>query len=267
MNSEKEIKQLVKMKYGQIAEAADSTGNCCADGACCGPAVGVDFADSYGGLAGYDPGADLALGCGLPTESAQIQPGQTVLDLGSGAGNDAFVARALVGPSGKVLGLDMVPEMVARARENAARLGADNVEFLLGEIEAMPLPAGTVDVVISNCVMNLVPDKARAFAEVFRVLRPGGRFSISDVVLVGELPPELARAAALYVGCVAGALQRERYLDIIAGAGFTDITVHREKPVHLPDTLLEQVLGSAGAARVGQQQARVLSITVSARRP
>ena len=266
MNSDQNIKNVVKQKYSEIALAAGS--GCCGTTGCCGDSgVGVNFAEGYEQLAGYDPDADLSLGCGLPTNSAGILPGQTVLDLGSGAGNDVFVARAQVGASGRVIGLDMVPEMVAKAKANAARLGHDNVEFMLGEIEDMPLPDATVDVVISNCVLNLVPDKARAFAEIHRVLKPGGHFSISDVVLDGQLPPALAEAAALYVGCVAGALQKSEYLATIAGAGFRDIVTHKERPITLPDSLLESVLGQGGAAAFASSKVGIYSITVGGVRP
>jgi arsenite methyltransferase len=267
LNSDRDIKELVKRKYGDIARSAGADGGCGCGPSCCDPGAGVVFADSYADLQGYNPEADLSLGCGLPTETAGIEPGQTVLDLGSGAGNDAFVARALTGPSGRVIGLDLAPEMVDRARAGARRLGADNVEFILGEIEAIPLPDHAVDTVISNCVLNLVPDKARAFAEIYRVLRPGGHFSISDVVLAGELPARLAEAAALYVGCVAGALQRERYLEIIAAAGFTAVTVHKEKPISLPDELVAGILGPDGLADYKGRGVGIFSITVSATRP
>lgn len=267
MSSEKEIKEVVKRKYGEIAVAAGH--GCCgpAGASCCDPGVGLDISEKYEGLAGYNPEADLSLGCGLPTDGAGIAPGQTVLDLGSGAGNDVFVARNLVGEAGRVIGLDMVPEMVAKARANADQLGHANVEFILGEIEAMPLPDGAVDVVISNCVLNLVPDKRRAFGEIFRVLRPGGHFSISDVVLVGKLPRVAAEAAALYVGCVAGALQKDEYLEIIQAAGFTNLEIRQEKPITLPESLLVEALGPEGAAELAASGVGIFSVTVSGVRP
>lgn len=267
MNSDQDIKKIVKQKYGEIATGI---GSCCGSGggpSCCDPTVGVNFAEGYEQLPGYEPVADLALGCGLPTESSGIVPGNTVLDLGSGAGNDVFVARSLAGDSGRVIGLDMVPEMVARAQANAARLGHDNVEFILGEIEDIPLPDASVEVVVSNCVLNLVPDKGQAFAEIFRVLKPGGHFSISDIVLEGNLPPELAEAAALYVGCVAGALQKKEYLDIIARAGFQEIIIHTEKRISLPGPLLDNILGAESAAAFAGSGVGIFSVTVGGVRP
>lgn len=267
MNSDQDIKNIVKQKYGEVAS---SSGSCCGPGkgqSCCDPSVGVNFAEGYEQLAGYEPDADLALGCGLPTESSGIGPGHTVLDLGSGAGNDVFVARSLTGESGRVIGLDMVPEMVAKAKINAARLGHDNVEFILGEIEDIPLAEASVDVVISNCVLNLVPNKGQAFAEIFRVLKPGGHFSISDIVLEGELPEALADAAALYVGCVAGALQKQDYLDIITRTGFQDIVIHKERQISLPEPLLVSILGPDGASEFARSGVRIVSITVGGVRP
>lgn len=253
MNSESDIKQIVKRKYGEIALAA-GTGCGCGPG-CCDPGAGFDFAVSYENQPGHVRQADLGLGCGVPTAVAGIAPGSTVLDLGSGAGNDAFVAQSLVGAAGRVIGVDLVPEMVAKAQANARQLGHTNVEFRLGEIEDLPVPDATVDVVISNCVLNLVPDKARAFAEVFRVLKPRGRFTISDVVLDGPAPAAWAGQAALYVGCVAGALPRQEYLAAVMAAGFVDVTVHGERRINLPAEL-------AGGESTG-----VFSITLSGSRP
>jgi SAM-dependent methyltransferase len=261
-----DIKQIVKDKYGKIARAGGL--GCCGGGsACCDPLTGGGFADSYEQLDGYVPEADLGLGCGLPTQDALIRPGDTVLDLGSGAGNDVFVARALVGPTGSVIGVDMVPDMVAKAKQNAAKLGAQNVTFHLGDIERLPLPDDHVDVVISNCVLNLVPDKRRAFAEIFRVLKPGGHFSVSDIVLEGELPGAMLEAAALYVGCVAGALQQQEYLDIIAAAGFAGVEVRRRRRIDLPDELLKQTVPAAAVEAFRSSGAGVWSLSVFGRRP
>lgn len=258
-----DIKQVVRDKYGEVARARDG-GGC----GCCGgdPIGGESFAEDYGQLDGYLPEADLGLGCGLPTRDAFVRPGDTVLDLGSGAGNDVFVARALTGPTGHVIGVDMVPEMVARARANAERLGAANVTFHLGEIEALPLDEATIDVVISNCVLNLVPDKARAFAEIRRVLRPGGHFSVSDIVLVGQLPEGVRESAVMYAGCVAGALQEQEYLDVITAAGFVDVQVRKRKRIDLPDELLAQALPPAEAAAFRASGAGIWSLTVFGRR-
>jgi SAM-dependent methyltransferase len=264
-NAERDIKQIVKQKYGEIAGATGKAG-CCGPGGACSPPAGVNFAEGYETLEGYVPEADLGLGCGLPTDGAFIRPGETVLDLGSGAGNDVFVARALVGPQGRVIGVDMVPEMVEKARANAARLGADNVTFHLGEIEQLPIEDASVDVVISNCVLNLVPDKARAFAEMHRVLRPGGRFSVSDIVITGELPDDLRGAAMMYVGCVAGAQQEQEYLATVAGAGFRDIAVRRRRRLELPDELLEAAAPPAAVQAFREGGTGIWSLTVTGRR-
>lgn len=230
---EKAIKEVVKEKYTEVVKSSQS---CCGP-SCCSPG-GIDFSEGYDKLEGYSKEADLGLGCGLPTEYARIGEGQTVLDLGSGAGNDVFVARSLAGESGRVIGLDMTEAMVAQARANNRKLGYENVEFVLGDIEDIPLEDNSIDVAISNCVMNLVPDKNRAYAEVYRVLRPGGHFSISDIVLQGELPPALQKAAAMYAGCVAGALQKADYLGAIENAGFANIRIDKERELNLPDELL-----------------------------
>ncbi len=270
MNSNDSIKELVKKKYGEIAKL--STG-CCGSGSGAAGSSGngiscgtqgdvVSFADPYDKLAGYVPDADLGLGCGLPTETAGIKTGDVVLDLGSGAGNDIFVARSETGPEGELIGLDMAPEMVEKARENASRQGFDNVEFILGEIEDMPLPDDKVDVVVSNCVLNLVPNKATAFAEIHRVLKPGGHFSISDIVLEGELPESLKEAAIVYVGCVAGAQQKDEYLETISASGFTGVKVLKTREINLPDSLLDEILGEKEAAEFRESGVKVLSVTV-----
>jgi ubiquinone/menaquinone biosynthesis C-methylase UbiE len=225
------------------------------------------LSEDYSRLPGYVAEADYGLGCGLPTETAALQPGDTVLDLGSGAGNDAFVARAIVGEEGRVLGVDMTAAMVAKARANAAKLGYANVEFRLGEIENLPVERESVDVVVSNCVLNLVPDKRRAFAEVFRVLKLGGHFSISDIVVEGELPAELRQSLEAYTGCIGGALSKTEYLSLIQQAGFTKVHVAKEKAVAVPDELAVDVLGAAGAAQARASNARLLSVTVYGEKP
>lgn len=288
-----ELKRLVREKYGQIAKDAPAPGaapakktaapSCCCGGPakkspCCAPAPDPSAAtyyaedvaglkDAYGKLDGHVDEADLGLGCGLPTQFAGLAPGQTVVDLGSGAGNDVFIARAAVGPSGRVIGVDMTPEMIDKSRQNAARLGFANVEFRLGEIEALPVEAAAADVVVSNCVLNLVPDKAKAFAEIFRVLKPGGRFCVSDIVLEGELPSDLRRAAELYVGCVAGALERDHYLRLIREAGFAAVEVKSAKTLELPDEVLLDHIDAAALARYRASGASVWSITVVGERP
>jgi len=264
MNSNpREIKEMVKRGYGDIARQG---GSCCGPKDSCDNLSGISFSSGYEKVDGYVADADLGLGCGLPTEEGFIKPGETVLDLGSGAGNDAFIAGTLVGAEGRVIGLDMTADMVARARENAAKLGRENVEFVHGDIEAIPLPDAGVDLVVSNCVLNLVPDKARAFGEIHRVLKPGGRFAISDIVLRGELPPSLAEASLLYVGCVAGAQQQEDYLATIAAAGFTNIAVQKSREIELPAGVVTEVLGAAGAAEFTASGVKIMSITVVGRR-
>src|SRR5512132_3938323 len=237
-----EIKRLVRERY---SSAALGKGSCCGPKICCdsgndtgGPDLGLDMiGDAYQTIDGYVPEADLGLGCGLPTQHAGVKEGDMVLDLGSGAGLDAFVARRIVGKRGRVIGVDMTPAMIALARENAAKLGYDNVEFRLGEIEHLPIETGTVDVVVSNCVLNLVPNKARAFSEIFRVLRPAAHFCVSDIVATGDLSEPIRHAVALYVGCIAGALPREHYLRLIE-AGFDNVEVAETKPIELPDSVL-----------------------------
>jgi ubiquinone/menaquinone biosynthesis C-methylase UbiE len=177
---------------------------------------------------------------GLPTQFARIKPGDTVIDLGSGAGNDCFVARAETGPTGRVIGIDFTPEMIRKSRENAVQLGFSNVEFRTGDIEKIPVTANAADVVVSNCVLNLVPDKKRVFCEIFRVLKNGGHFSISDVVLAGELPEALKKDAEMYAGCVAGAVQREEYLGFITKTGFVNLQIQKEKPIIIPDDILSK---------------------------
>ncbi len=257
------IKDLVKDGYGSIAREG---GSCCGPQSCCENLSGINFSAGYSNVEGYEADADLGLGCGLPTEQAAIKPGETVLDLGSGAGNDVFIASSLVGAEGRVIGLDMTEDMVTRARENAVKLGRGNVEFVLGEIEDIPLPDAEVDLVVSNCVLNLVPDKSRAFGEIQRVLKPGGRFAISDIVLRGELPPSLAEASLLYVGCVAGAQQEEQYLATIAAAGFADIAVEKSREIALPGDMVAGVLGESEAADFLASGVKIMSITVTAKR-
>ncbi|MBP6184156.1 MAG: arsenite methyltransferase, partial [Saprospiraceae bacterium] len=214
MKTSEELKAIVREKYSEIAlqSKEQNQSSCCGAGGC-STADYTIFSDDYSNLKGYQPDADLGLGCGLPTEFALIKKGDTVVDLGSGAGNDCFVARSLTGESGKVIGLDMTDAMVTKAWENADKLGFTNVEFRKGDIEQMPIGGNRADVVISNCVLNLVPDKQKAFSEIFRILKPGGHFSISDVVIEGSMPMELQEAAEMYAGCVSGAIQKEVYLE------------------------------------------------------
>jgi len=220
------IKAEVQKKYAAVA--TQSTGCCSSD--CCSTDDASALID-YGALnAEVVEGANLGLGCGIPTRYAAIQPGHTVLDLGSGAGIDVFLAARTVGDSGHVIGVDMTPGMIARAEDNARKGGYHNVEFRLGDIEALPVDSASVDVVLSNCVINLVPDKARVFGEIHRVLRSGGHFSISDVVSYGDLPESVRKDVELWTGCIAGAVDREEYLQLIRDTGFVDVQVNAEVP-------------------------------------
>lgn len=270
MSNNESIKSLVREKYALIAlqDKATNETSCCGVGGCCDPADATGtytiMSESYTALPGYNPEADLGLGCGLPTEFAQIHPGNTVLDLGSGAGNDCFVARAEAGETGKVIGVDFTPAMINLARQNADKLGFNNVEFRQGDIEELPISDNTVDVVVSNCVLNLVPDKPKVFAEIKRVLRPGGHFSISDVVLVGALPAPLVESAEMYAGCVAGAIQMDEYLDIIRQTGFENISIQKQKPILIPDHILLQYLTEAELNDFRSAKAGIFSITVFA---
>jgi|LakMenEpi03Aug12_release.lakeMendotaPanAssembly.Ray.scaffolds.fasta_scaffold19550_4 SAM-dependent methyltransferase len=266
-----EIKDLVRTKYAEIAlqDKASNAASCCGAGprTWYGPETSgpnAIFSDDYSALKGYNPDADLGLGCGLPTQFAGINPGDTVLDLGSGAGNDCFVARHETGADGRVIGVDFTPEMIAKAKANAAKLGFQNVEFRQGDIEALPLTSNIVDVVVSNCVLNLVPDKRKAFSEVLRVLKPNGHFSISDVVLRGELPDQLQQAAEMYAGCVSGALQESEYLGIIHDLGFEQVTVQKRKPIIIPDDILSNYLSAEEIAGYKASGTDIFSITVAA---
>lgn len=265
MENAEKIKQVVREKYSEIAlqDKATNESSCCG-ASCCSSEVYNIMSDDYTTLKGYNPDADLGLGCGLPTQFAKIKKGDVVVDLGSGAGNDCFVARAETGETGKVIGIDMTEAMINRARINAEKLGFHNVEFRLGEIEKMPLTSNIADVVVSNCVLNLVPDKYKAFAEIHRVLKPGGHFSISDIVLTGTLPEKILKTAELYAGCVAGAIQKEEYLGIIRSLGFQNITVQKEKAITVPVDILSNYLTPEEIALYQQSGVGIYSITVYA---
>jgi len=263
------IKEIVKEKYSAIAKQTkqENESSCCGATSCCSVVDYTVFSENYDKLEGYNPDADLGLGCGLPTEFAGIQPGNSVLDLGSGAGNDCFVARALVGETGYVAGIDFTEAMIDKARENARKLGYSNVDFILGDIEDIPVKFGVVDVVVSNCVLNLVPDKPKAFAEIFRVLKQGGHFCISDVVLEGELPQGLKEDATMYAGCVSGALERSEYLKIISEAGFKNIEIKKEKKIELPDDLLLTYMSADELEQFKNGSTGIFSITVTGDKP
>src|SRR5436190_6686008 len=236
MQTQDNVKELVRQKYSEIAlQDKDQNESSCCGAGCCSTEVYNIMADDYTQLEGYNPDADLGLGCGLPTQFAKIKKGDVVIDLGSGAGNDAFIARAETGETGKVIGIDFTPAMIEKARANAEKLGINNVEFRQGDIEKMPVTANVADVIVSNCVLNLVPDKDAVIKEIYRVLKPGGHFSISDIVLEGELPKQIKEAEEMYAGCVAGAVQKQVYLEMITVNCFENIVVQKDKPVIIPD--------------------------------
>lgn len=270
METKEQIKEMVKQKYSEIAlqnKEANETSCCGATSSCCGgDEVYNIMSDDYNKLEGYNPDADLGLGCGLPTEFAMIRPGDVVIDLGSGAGNDCFVARHETGPEGKVIGIDFTPAMIEKARENAEKRGFHNVEFRLGDIEKMPVTSGMANVVVSNCVLNLLPDKSGIFKEIHRVLKAGGHFSISDVVLEGNLPDSLKGVAEMYAGCVSGAIQKDEYLNLVKEAGFTNIKVQKQKPIIIPDSILENYISKEEIEQFKNSKVGIYSITVFAKK-
>lgn len=266
--SAEELKEAVKKKYSEISEqpAEYNAKSCCGSGGVSNEVYNI-MTDDYSPVEGYNADADLGLGCGLPTEFAKIQEGDTVIDLGSGAGNDCFVARHETGVSGKVLGIDFVDSMIAKARKNAEKLGFNNVEFRYGDIEDMPVSDNLADVIVSNCVLNLVPNKGKVFSEIFRTLKPGGHFSISDIVLVGDLPDELRDDAEMYAGCVSGAIQKDEYMDHIKDLGFENITIQKQKTIELPDDILSRYLDDKGISEFKNGDTGIYSITVFAQKP
>lgn len=268
METPEQIKEMVRQKYSEIAlqDKETNESSCCGSG-CCSTEVYNIMSDDYSTLEGYNPDADLGLGCGLPTQFAKIQKGDVVIDLGSGAGNDCFIARAETGETGKVIGIDFTPAMIEKARINAEKLGFHNVEFRQGDIEKMPVTANVADVIVSNCVLNLVPDKHGVFQEMYRVLKPGGHFSISDIVLVGTLPSKIQEAAEMYAGCVAGAIQKQAYLELIEVTGFQNITLQKEKSIQVPDDILSQYLSAEEIAGFKQSGTGIFSVTVFAQKP
>jgi arsenite methyltransferase len=267
METPDQIKEMVKQKYSEIAlqDKETNAASCCGATGCCDSVYNI-MADDYTALKGYAPDADLGLGCGLPTQFARIRPGDVVVDLGSGAGNDCFIARHETGPGGKVIGIDFTETMVEKARANAEKSGYHNVEFRLGDIEKMPLSSGVADVVVSNCVLNLVPAKDNVFNEIHRVLKPGGHFSISDIVLTGELPGGIREAAEMYAGCIAGAIRKDEYLEIISKAGFTNITLQKEKEIIVPDEILKQYINEDELKKFKTSSSGIYSITVFAKK-
>ncbi|MBS1738255.1 MAG: arsenite methyltransferase [Bacteroidetes bacterium] len=268
MENENDLKEIVKQKYSEIAlqDKETNQSSCCGSG-CCSDEVYNIMSEDYQHLKGYNSDADLGLGCGLPTQFAKIKKGDVVIDLGSGAGNDAFVARYETGETGKVIGIDFTPAMIEKARKNAELRGLNNVEFRQGDIEKMPVTSDVADVIVSNCVLNLVPNKSGVFKEIFRVLKPGGHFSISDIVLVGHLPANIQNAAEMYAGCVSGAIQKQTYLELIESNGFTNLTIQKEKTIVVPDDILSNYLSADEIASFKNSGAGIFSITVYAEKP
>ncbi len=268
MITENELKEIVKEKYASIVEQTleVNQSSCCGAGGCSTEVYNI-MTDDYTNISGYNKDADLGLGCGLPTQFAKIKKGDTIVDLGSGAGNDCFVARAETGETGKVIGIDFTPAMIAKAKANAIKLGYNNIEFREGDIENMPLASNIADVIVSNCVLNLVPNKDGVFKEIYRVLKPGGHFSISDVVLVGQLPDALKKDAEMYAGCVSGAIQKEVYMELIHHNGFENITVQKEKSIIIPDDILSKYLDSNSLQNFKNASIGIFSVTVFAQKP
>jgi SAM-dependent methyltransferase len=266
MMKAEDLKLIVQEKYGEIATRSriKNQSSCCSGSSCCDEMDYSSFSDDYSKLEGYNPEADLGLGCGLPTQHAGIEKGSFVLDLGCGAGNDCFIARKLVGENGKVTGIDFTAAMLEKAKVNLEKTGFKNVDFIKGDIENMPLPDNSYDVVISNCVLNLVPDKEKAFSEIYRVLKHGGHFCISDVVLAGKLPAELQEAAEMYAGCVSGALQKDDYLNIIKKQGFKTIEIKKEKKIEIPDNVLLKYITPYELKVFKTEKIGIYSITVNA---
>ncbi len=268
MQTQHNVKEMVKQKYSEIAlqDKETNSTSCCGSG-CCSDEVYNIMSEDYNQLEGYNPDADLGLGCGLPTQFAKIKKGDIVIDLGSGAGNDAFIARHESGETGRVIGIDFTPAMIDKARKNNEVRRFNNVEFRQGDIEKMPVTDNTADVIVSNCVLNLVPNKDGVIKEIYRVLKPGGHFSISDIVLVGELPANIKNAAEMYAGCVAGAIQKNEYLQLIETNIFKNITLQKEKIITVPDDILSNYLSEEQIASFKKSGTGIFSITVYAEKP
>ena len=268
MKEEQELKEIVKDKYSRIAEhgKAENASSCCGATTSSNKVYNI-MTDDYSETDGYVENADLGLGCGLPTQFAQIKKGDTIIDLGSGAGNDCFVARHETGVEGKVIGIDFTPIMIEKARINAEKLGYNNVEFREGDIDTMPVNNDIADVIVSNCVLNLVPNKQKVVGEIFRVLKPGGHFSISDIVLIGNLPDALKEDAEMYAGCVAGAIQKSEYLQLIKDKGFQNIKIQKEKPIIIPIDILVKYLSQEEIKTFNKGATGIFSITVYAEKP
>lgn len=268
MQTEEQIKEMVRQKYSEIAlQSKEANASSCCGAGGCSTEVYTIMSDDYKQMEGYHPDADLGLGCGLPTQFARIKKGDVVIDLGSGAGNDCFVARHETGETGKVIGIDFTPAMIEKARYNAEIRGFNNVEFRQGDIEHIPVTSNVADVIVSNCVLNLVPNKLNVFREIYRVLKPGGHFSISDIVLTGNLPEKIKSAAEMYAGCVASAIQKEVYLEFISMTGFTNMQLQKEKPIIIPDDILRNYLNEEEIQHYKNMGNVIFSITVYAEKP
>lgn len=268
MQTEEQLKEIVRKKYSEIAlqDKETNMSSCCGAGGCSTEVYNI-MSDDYTSLEGYNADADLGLGCGLPTQFAKIKKGDVVVDLGSGAGNDCFIARHETGETGKVIGVDFTPAMIDKARANAEVRGFNNVEFRQGDIENMPITANSADVIVSNCVLNLVPNKDAVIKDIYRVLKPGGHFSISDVVLVGALPEGLRKDAEMYAGCVSGAIQKEVYLELIHANGFENVTIQKEKPIIIPNDILVNYLSAEEINKFNGGSTGIFSVTVFAQKP
>ena len=268
MQTQDNVKEMVRQKYSEIAlqDKETNASSCCGSG-CCSDEVYNIMSEDYNQLEGYNPDADLGLGCGLPTQFAKIKKGDVVIDLGSGAGNDAFIARHETGETGKVIGIDFTPAMIDKARKNNEVRGFNNVEFRQGDIEKMPVTANMADVIVSNCVLNLVPNKDGVIKEIYRVLKPGVHFSISDIVLVGELPADIKNAAEMYAGCVAGAIQKDEYLGLIKANGFANMNLQKEKVIIIPDDILSNYLSEEQINEFKKSGTGIFSVTVYAEKP
>jgi arsenite methyltransferase len=268
VQTDEQLKEVVRSKYTEIAlqDKGTNMASCCGSGGCSTEVYNI-MTDDYSAVDGYNPDADLGLGCGLPTQFAKIKKGDTVIDLGSGAGNDCFIARREAGEEGTVIGIDFTPAMIALARQNAEKLGYTNVDFRQGDIENMPVASAVADVIVSNCVLNLVPNKAGVLKEIYRTLKPGGHFSISDIVLEGTLPENIRQAAEMYAGCVSGAIQKTVYLELIQATGFEGITLQKEKVIEVPDDILSRYLSPKELQDFRNGPAGIFSVTVFAQKP
>lgn len=269
MKTNDQLKDEVREKYREIVKISSFSGCCCGGTGGCQTHETTTFTmkdEGYEHQPGYAKEADLGLGCGIPTEFARINEGDTVVDLGAGAGNDAFIARSLTGKHGEVIGVDFTKEMIIQARKNALKLNYKNVHFIHGDIEAIPIEVDTADVVLSNCVLNLVPDKQKAFSEIYRILKPGGHFCVSDIVTQGTMPPELQESAVLYAGCVAGALPQDQYLKIIEENGFREVTVHKSKRIDIPEATLSRYLDAVALKQYHESLNGIFSITVTGKK-